>query len=760
MIKIAIRHIGLFIILLVALSSCSVTKYVPDGKYLLNKVKLVSDDKRVHADSLKSYLRQTPNTGVFGAWKLQVNIYSLSGPDTTKRINRLLRKMGDAPEIYDSTLTIESCQQMTRALNNGGFYSAQVTYEEVYKRPKRVNVIYHIHSGEPYLLRNYRVDIEHPILRFVASDPKQSYVHSGENFSIENLDRERGLVAERMRERGYYFFEKDFISYSADSALNSRQVDVTMRLSNALQQSSDSLKDKVFSTYIVNRVFFYSIDDASSTKRPDTIFTDTIDDGRYVVAYSKRSLLRPKVMIGNCAIKPGELYNDHDVERTYELLNSLGPVRYSNISFRETAPGELTCYIVLTPNKRMTFQVEAEGTYSAGDWGVEVGAGYTHRNIFRGAEALSINAKAAYEWRQAGSNAMEFGGDIALKFPTALVPFLKAEKKQRMVTSTAIKFNYNYQLRPGEYNRTIAGAGIQYRWQGRNSRFSHTLDLVEFNYVYLPWVSASFREHFMGSTSILRYSYEDHFIMRIGYSGYNSNFRASQPLRNYRVIRYNIETAGNLLQGICAAANAKKDDDGAYLVGNIRFSQYVKADFEFTYYQIFNKSHRLVYHVQLGVGYPYGNASSLPFEKRYFAGGATGVRGWAARTLGPGTYRSQGGKIDVNNQTGDINLQLNVEYRAKLFWKIHGALFVDAGNIWTIRDYEAQPGGAFKWDSFYKEIALAYGAGLRLDFDYFVFRVDYGVKLYDPSLTGSDKWRRRPTWKNDMAFHFAINYPF
>lgn len=754
------RHIAVLVTLVAMLSSCSVTKYVPDGMYLLNKVKLVSDDKRVHADSLKSYLRQTPNTGVFGAWKLQVNIYSLSGPDTTKRINKLLRKMGDPPEIYDPSLSEESCRQMTRALNNQGYYFAEVTYEEDFHRKKRVNLTYHIHSGEPYQIRNYKVDIEHPILRLEATQGKFSYIHSGENFSIQNLDKERTLIADRMRRRGYYNFEKDLLSYTADSSLHSHKVDVTLKLRDAVLQSSDTLKDRIFRTYTVNRIVFYTDFDPMRTTRPDTIYSDTIEGGKYVVSYSNRKLLRSKVLIDNCAIRPGDLYNEDAVERTYELINSLGPVRYSNIAFQEVGPGELDCYVVLTPNKRMSFQVEAEGTYSAGDWGVEVGAGYTHRNIFRGAESLSINARAAYEWRQAGSNAMEFGGDVSLKFPTALVPFLKAEKKQRLLTSTVVRLNYNYQLRPGEYNRTIAGAGIQYRWQARNSNFSQTLDLVEFNYVYLPWISDRFREHFMSNTSILRYSYEDHFIMRIGYSGTYSTYRPYQPLRNYSVIRYNVETAGNLLQGICAAANSPKDKDGAYLVGNIRFSQYVKADFDVTFHQIFNKNHRLVYHAQLGVGYPYGNASSLPFEKRYYAGGATGIRGWAARTLGPGTYKSQGGRIDINNQTGDINLMLNVEYRMKLVWKIFGALFVDAGNIWTIKDYDSQPGGAFRWDSFYKEIALAYGAGIRLDFEYFVFRVDYGVKLYDPAQTGSDKWRRKPTWKNDMAFHFAINYPF
>ena len=219
--------------------------------------------------------------------------------------------------------------------------------------------------------------------------------------------------------------------------------------------------------------------------------------------------------------------------------------------------------------------------------------------------------------------------------------------------------------------------------------------------------------------------------------------------------------------GLAELFGFTKDTDGKYSLFNTRFAQFAKVDAAYIYHQIFNESHRLVFHADLGVVVPYLNSEAVPFEKRYFSGGANSVRGWTARSLCPGGYRGSGKLIDFNNQAGDIRLNLNMEYRAKVWSFLELAAFVDAGNIWTMFDYKTQPYGQFKWNEFYKQIALAYGVGVRLDFSIFIFRVDFGVKLYDPSrmygeLAGT-QWRtvdNGVSWKDDMAFHFAIGYPF
>jgi outer membrane protein assembly factor BamA len=473
--------------------------------------------------------------------------------------------------------------------------------------------------------------------------------------------------------------------------------------------------------------------------------------GDYEFTWVGDKLLRENVLIRNCPILPGDMYNEVRVERAYSNLNQLAPIKYVDISFDPISEDELDCHIVLSRSKLNSISVEAEGTYSAGDWGIAVGAGYANRNLFRGAEEFTVDGRTSYEWRQNGGRAIEAKASTGLKFPNSL----------------AIDLNYNYQNRPDEYTRSIFGAGLQYQLRQRLSRWQHQFRFADISYVYLPWISDAFRDQFLQSTNILKYSYENHFIVGWGYSGNYSSFASRQPYRSYTNLNYNIETAGNLMLGLAEAFRFPTDSEGKYTLFGTRFAQFAKADVSFTYNQIFNPSHRLVYHADLGLAVPYANSQAVPFEKRYFAGGSNSVRGWTARSLGPGGYRGKGSMIDFNNQSGDIRLNLSVEYRAKVWSIIELAAFVDAGNIWTIFDYETQPNGQFHWNEFYKQIALAYGVGVRLDFSIFVFRVDFGVKLYDPSRLydqwAGTQWRTVPNglnWKEDMSFHFAIGYPF
>ncbi len=738
------RHI-LTLLLLFGLYSCQTTKFVPADKYLLNKTKLhITDTKEVTGDEMKAYLRQTPNSEVFGFWKLQLDVYNLAGRDTTKWINRQLLKIGEAPEIYDESLTQSSMQQLQRAMENKGYFNAQVdTTIRIEKR--KLDLTYTITAGTPYTVRDYRVRVSQPTLKQIATN-RHSVITKGMLLDADKLDEERQRITRRMRIEGYYLFDKDYLQYTADSAFRSNEADLELSLQDYIQEAPDSVQAQLFTRFKIVSVNFVTEYDREQYTKTEEIREQK---GGYTFTYAGRPMLRQRTLIRECAIVPGKIYDERDVEKTYTALNALGPVKYVSIQFEQTGCDELCCYIVLSRGKTHTVSAEVEGTYSAGDWGIAAGAGYTNRNIFRGGEEFSLNGRGSYEWRQTGGRAIEGKAEASLRFPS----------------STKLSVSYHYQNRPEEYTRTIANANIQYTLTGKNKRLKHYFNIVDISYVYLPWISEEFRSYFLQSSNLLRYSYEDHFITSWAYAGSYTSQRTQQPLRNYTTIHYSIETAGNLLYGISAACHLPKGDDGIYKIFNIRYAQYAKADADFTYYQIFNKSHRLVYHAALGVAVPYGNASSIPFEKRYFSGGANSVRGWSVRTLGPGGYSGTGSRIDYNNQTGDIKLDLNLEYRFKFFKFLELALFTDAGNIWTIRDYESQPHGQFKTDEFYKQIAWSYGIGLRLDFSFFVFRVDFGVKLYDPSrlYTDQTQWRTVRNglgWKDDMTFHFAIGYPF
>ena len=751
-------HIFLLIILL--FYSCSTTKYVPDGDFLLNRIRIKSNVKNVHRENVSPYFWQQPNAGIFGVAKLKLGIYNLSGQDTSKWINKTLRKIGEAPVIYDEYRMDKTREQIEKYLSNRGYINAEVEKTET-KKKKKISLSYTLHGGTPYKIRAFTYSIsDSTISAIILGDTINSLVKKDNLFDVDILDAERQRISTLLKRDGYYYFNKEYLHFSVDSALNNHQVDIEMNLRPMFESQPDgSMLPVAHRRMKVGKVSFmpwYNDEISTLEQRKDTVKKDDF----WVYYPDKKRRLRAGVMIDNNHIEPNNYYNENDMEQTYSRLNTLPIVKYVNISFREHSHDTINCLVITSPTKTQAVSFDIEGTNSSSDFGIAAALGYQHRNIFKGSELLSVKLRGGYEGiGNKSSHSFEAGGEAAVRFPEFLFPFLKRNFRKNVRASTEIRTQFSFQTRP-EFQRILAGAGLKYLWQGKNIRYS--CDLVDFNYVHLPdsSISQKFREDYLNQTnSIVRYSYEDHLIMRIGFSLFNDKLRDKHTKANYMAYRAGIETAGNLLYGIASAAKLPRDG-GGYKIAGIRFSQYVKGDFDFAYNHVIDKNNRLIYHFDIGVAYPYGNADVLPFEKRYFAGGANSVRGWGVRKLGPGIYKSENtnGKIDFM-QLGDIKIDLNLEYRFKLFWVLEGALFVDGGNVWTIKDYKEQPGGLFKFNEFYKQMAYSYGIGLRLDFNFFVVRMDMGVKLFDPSKNAGEKWRTPAKWE-EYAFHFAVGYPF
>lgn len=712
-------------VMMTAFSACNVTKFVPQDQQLLYKTKIkVSDAKDVGANELKTYLRQTHNSEILGFWKLQLHIYNTAPSDTTTksraRLARNAHKMGEAPEIYDDELTGKSMEQLQKAMRNMGYFDARVD-TTIRVKNRKVWLTYYVRGNDPYLIRDYKAKFAQADLNRFANS-RGCMVKDGMQFNAALLDEERDRVATRMRIDGYYNFDKSLLEYEADSSYKTNEVAVRMKLQDYVDELPDSVREQLYTRYHIHDVHFH---------------------------LDKNLKLSKRVLRRRCVIRPGDMYNEMRVERSYANLNSLGPVKYVEISFEPLGGDSLDCHVTITKTKMNSISAEVEGTYCAGDWGIAAGLGYVNRNIFHGAEQLNINARTQYEWRQNGGRAIEAKGELGLTFPNSL----------------KINLAYQYQTRPDEYVRNIANGGLYYLYHKPRSRWHHSFNLIDLSYVYLPWMSSEFKAEFVDKSSALRYTYEDHFILDWSYMGSYSSQRPRQPYRSYITFNYTLETAGNLLYGISKVAKMQQDSAGVYTLFNIPYSQYAKADVNFTFHQFLHPQHQLVYHIGVGAAVPYLNAKSVPFEKRYFAGGSNSVRGWQARTLGPGAFKGTGGGLVYDLQAGDIRLDLNLEYRWKVFPYIELAAFLDAGNIWTINDYAMQPHGLFEWDTFYKQLAFSYGVGLRLDFTILVFRVDFGVKLHDPTRTYTDGkvWRTADNglgWNDDMTFHFAIGYPF
>jgi outer membrane protein assembly factor BamA len=751
-----------FIVFILMFSACNTNKFVPEGEFLLDKINIKSDNKELNHSDLKEYLRQTPNAAVFGAFRMQLGIYDWAPKDTTKWLNRILHKtffrIGDPPVIYNSALTSLSVQQLQLLLENKGYINAKVA-SNVITKGKKATVVYIINSNTPYRLNQYNIDINNEALNKIASDTSKSLIKPNILFDADIFNAERERIASRFRQQGYYNFNKEFLAYSADSSLNSHKINMTLKLRDYLKKSNDSTENLIFKQFTIGKVTFYANTDENLLGNLENkIEYDTIKFRDFELISPKKRILKLDALVQNTYINPNSLYSDDAVERTYSALNSLGPIKYVNISFKENKNNILDCTINVVPSKTISLSAELEGTYTAGYWGVAGNVNFANRNIFKGAETLSLLARWAFE-KQDIIWAQEYGGQIGLKFPRFMLPFGSFDFKRKVHANTEFTATFDSQFRPGEFSTKSVGAGINYSWTRR--QYQHVFQLFDLNYVYFDSISQSFRTSFLNPLKPLYnpYNYLNHFIMRIGYAGSYTSFNSNRPLQNYSSSRYTIETAGNLLYGLSHLFGKVPDSTGYYQLFKIRYAQYSKGEYNVTYHQIFDFENRFVYHFGFGLGFPYGNGDVIPYEKRFYSGGANSVRGWGESMLGPGVYnRIEGASRDFN-QVGDIKLDMNMEYRAKMFWILEGALFLDAGNIWTIKDYDTQKGGTFKFDTFMNQIAIAYGFGLRFDIKFFIIRSDVGIRLFDPVLSRQQQWRVSPGW-GDLALHIAIGYPF
>lgn len=762
------------IVMLVA--GCSSTKHVPQGKMLLDRVRINVKDNKQHKDinttELFNYLRQTENHRVLGGLKLQLAVYNLSGRDSSNWFNRWIRRVGVPPVIYDSTLTEASARQLNMALHNRGYMNNEVTYQvdaDSAKRKARVN--YEITLHEPYYISSINYNIpDDSLRRIILADTAQAPIHVGSLLDHNQLDAWRQAITRRLRSEGYYAFGKEYINFDADTIEGSHAVGITLN-------TRSPLRDERMPYYTEHRPFYVRhvtyVTNYDPMQNQDIYAdADTSYCGDLCILHDDTPYLRSRVINECNFITPGQRYSATNVDRTYKALGRLGILKFINIDVRPVGEIDgkiwLDAFVLLQHDKSQAISVSVEGTNSEGDLGFGIGLDYKHRNLLRGSEALNGKFRMSYESLSGdlsgliNNNYSEYAAEVGLLYPKFKFPFLSSDFKRKIQASTELATSFNFQQRP-EYTRIIAGAAWRYIWSERQGTMRHTLNLIDLNYVNLPRSRSNFLDSI--SNPLLRYSYENHFIMRLGYNFYMTNkqppgLRTRGFQRNVFTVRGAAETAGNMLYGISKISGQRHDEDDSYKVFGIRYSQYVKLEGDYALTHFFNPRHSLAFHVGAGVAIPYGNSTVLPFEKRFYSGGANSVRGWGVRTLGPGNFNASKSQNHFIYQCGDIRFDASLEYRSKLFWVIELGLFVDAGNIWTIRDYEDQPGGVFKFSKFYEQIALAYGLGIRLDFTYFLVRLDMGMKAYNPSLD-QERWPlTHPKFKRDSEFHFSVGYPF
>jgi outer membrane protein assembly factor BamA len=759
-------------VILAAFSSCSTTRYLSDDDYLLNRVEIKTNSRDIDKDGMKSYLRLRENTRILGFFKFHLWLYNIS---SKKKDNGWLKRTGESPQLYNPSLAAATKDQLIRYLHNKGYYQARVDMEiRENENRRRINLLYSIHTGDVYRIGNITHSFPDSVLRqLYQSEYTSAILKKGSSFDLDRLDEERDNIVAFYRNKGYYYFSKSMIYFDADTIGTGNVADLNMGIELPFESIRDSMR--IFRPYRINSFTWTILGDGPTQEGDPLAKQDSLEYKGNTFLFRNTFRYDPKLFLRLNRMAGSDYYHFGRAEDTFTALNRLRQFRFINIYFQpEEAAGDsarLNCLIDLAPLPRQSLTFDIEGTNTSGNFGIANNINYMHRNLFRGAEILQVKLKGAMERQQAvvsneslDFNTREAGLEANLAVPRLIGPATLFHSFGNVLPKTLFSLGYNFQRRP-DYTRTILSIKLGYEWM-TSKNLRHNWNIVDFNMVNL----SRFDQEFLNSIYDLyiKSSFTDHLIFGTTYSLiFNTQERSTRS--NYSYLRFSAESSGNLMRLISFLAGARKtiesDTTGLrpqeyYKILDSRYAQFVKSDVEFRRGYVLDKYNSVVGRAFLGVGVPYGNFDVLPFEKKYFTGGANGIRAWQVRSLGPGTYQAP--PRSYPNQSGDIKIEANVEYRFRLVKYLESALFLDAGNIWAINEKDNRPGAQFRFDRFYRQFALGTGGGIRLDFDYFIFRLDLGVKLRDPAQTQNNGWipGNRKYRSDDFNFSFAIGYPF
>ena len=762
----------------VLFASCSPTRFLDEDEKLLDHVKVVSNQKQFSASDFRPFVKQEPNSRWFNLVKVPLGIYCLSPTDSTGGLAKVFRRMGEAPVVADTSLTSMSKISLTSAMQSKGYLKAETELEEKTNK-RRVSQIYRLTPGDRWYIQDISYHSDNATaLEIILKDSTRSLIRRGSPLDIDLLDQERSRMWRLLQNNGYYAVNSDFFSFVADTMPNSLGVMLHIQLFSPIEGDT--------AAYDIYRI--------RNVKLTEHVYgnekTASLNSEQYqnlTLQYSgKHSRLYRRVYRNHISLHRDSLYREREMRDTYRGLNNLDIISHSTVRFTPVSLADtsqirvagqrwLDADIDVTHTPKYGIMAEVSGTNTAGDLGASVGLTFTNRNMFRGAEIFSIKLRGAYEAITQlegydNQTYTEFGAEMSLRFPTIKFPLMSRRMRAGLHATQEVSLIYNLQDRP-EFHRRVLTGNWTYRWYFQNtSNWQHRFDVVSLNFVHMPWISETFYKNYLvgtnARTSILRNSYEDLLIMNSRYGFTYTSLRERRQNGIYQTngyqIRFTTEVAGNLLYAFSDVLRLKKDGDGAYNIFDIAYSQYAKFDFDFAKSFLIDENNSIAFHFAAGVAIPYANSKVIPYEKRYFAGGPNHVRGWSVRELGPGAYHTNDGNINFINQTGNLNLLASLEYRTHLFWKFSGAAFVDAGNIWNTRDYAGIENGCFRFDTFYRQIAVGYGLGIRFNMDYFIVRFDAGMKAVDPRYPHGEEHYPifHPRFSRDFAFHFAVGLPF
>ncbi|MBK5284581.1 MAG: BamA/TamA family outer membrane protein [Bacteroidia bacterium] len=764
------------------MAGCSPTRNLKDGQYFLSSYKIKSDTKFIDKDEYASFIRQKPNKKFFFMFRLQMGLYQLGtrGRDSSK-FRKWLRNIGEEPIILDTSLTHRSTRQLGILMNKKGYFNALVKDTIIYNK-KKAEVIYTIKSDVPYIIRNIGyASADTAVFRMLQEQKDNSVLHPDDNYDEDLLDKERDRFTEVMKKAGYYFFTKQFISFKADTALGTHEVNLVMNVSrlneNSFSSSGISLTEN-HHKYQLRNIYIRTDYDPRAA---DTILMDTVIHRNYFFLSARvnpEKRYRKNVILRSVYIASGDTFNISNAKYTYARLTDLNVFRFVNMKF-EAVPLDdsqqnylLDVHILLTPLPNQDFTIETEGTYNAGNLGVVGNLVYRNKNTFKGAEQLEVKLKGGLEFQKTFSenenktalifNTFEIGPEINLNLKKLLLLNKLFKQAERVwIPRSKISMSLNYQERP-DYNRSITNLLFS---EMLKTTLPHkfTFDWFDINIVNVALSNSFANKLALINDKGLTNSYRNHLITTGRLSWLYSN-REDLSERNFNFVQAYFEFSGNMLWLVSRIKgnplNFETDSLGK-TIGGISFSQGVKVELDGRHYQNFAENNTLVYRGDIGIGIPYGNSISLPFEKSFYGGGSNDIRAWQFRTLGPGSYNNS---VDIE-QTGDIKIEGNLELRSILIKRVEGAVFIDAGNIWLRNDDPQRLGATIEGKTLSEllsEVAVGGGVGIRFNFTYFILRLDGAVKLRDPARMSSERWvyGNQKFSAKDINYNIGIGYPF
>lgn len=783
----------------VIVTGCSPLKKAGKDDYLLVKNKVIQEGKYKADDEIKDYIYTKPNKKILGVWRLRLQLYNQVDQDKMnlrrayldsvreeknaqkvaegkkprfKQRNTFAErvfKLGEPPALYRENEVQQSVKNLDKFLFNKGYFHGEVRDSVVLKKNRRAKVYYIVNRNQPYMLNEVKLSVKNTKIQALTQNyQKYTILKKGDKFDLDKLEEERTRITKYLRRKSYYFFNKEYIEFKADTGAGDHLVNVTMIFTDPdfNIKVGDSLVNIREHREAIFRNIYIDADYNPANTKP---FTDTLEYGGFHFPIRDKMTMKPQIIAKQILLEPTNFFNTDDNDITYRNLSNLRSFRNISIEFIYvgTLHGQdlLDCKIVLTPAQKQSIGIDFQGTTTGTYPGIETNLSYRNRNAFMGSENFEFRVFARAESQritddvqfslQSLFNTLEVGNEISLRIPKFLLPFRTMKYSKRNSPFTNIRVNNAYQTRP-DYDRFISTFSFGYEWQETKQKF-HRYVPVEFSVIRVQKSNAFQTLIDKSNDQFLRNSFSDHILFHNVYSYTYSNFVENKKGRFFS-FRGNAQIGGNFLYLMALAGKFPKYDN-RYTILNTPFAQFIRIEPDFRTYIVLNKTHTFAFRGQLGVGIPYLNSRSMPFEKSFTAGGATDMRGWRARRLGPGSYNQGTGLII--DQFADLKLLLQAEYRLTVIRQIELGFFVDAGNIWALNKDTNRPGADFDIKRFPREIALGAGVGIRLNLGFFIFRVDPGIPIYDPTiLPVENKWVVPYLKFRSIVWNFAINYPF